>query len=656
VKLGREILHDLNAAASREWLLADGLGGYASSTTIGMNTRRYHGLLVAATKPPVGRMVLLSRLDEALTIGERRYELSTNAYGGTIHPRGFEHAHAFALDPLPVLTFELPEGRLTRTLARTHGEPGLAIVYAWEGASEASLELRPLVAFRDHHALQRENAGVRGDVELRANDVVLRPYDGCPELHLRVPLGRWASDGYWYRGFSYAQEEERGFEYREDLFSHGRFEVTLRREGSASLLAWMGAIPPMRDAAEIVAGEKQRLRALGAGEKGLFERLKRAAGAFLVKRGDSGLSVIAGYHWFSDWGRDTMISLPGLLLSTGRFEEARAVLREFARHVAGGLIPNRFPDEGDPPEYNTVDAALWMIVAVQRYLEAAGDREFVLQELAPAVFSIVDGYRGGTRHGIGMTADGLVTQGEEGLALTWMDARVLGRPVTPRHGLAIEIQALWYNALLTAAELARERDEGGRASEYLQLASRARDAVLRQFWAEDLGYLADVVAGGVRDLKVRPNQLYAIGLPNALLPREKAERVLQVVKEQLLTPVGLRTLSPLDPEYRPQHRGGPLERDAAYHQGTIWPFLMGVYFDALVRIFGEDGKREARDWLSGFARHLEEAGLGYVSEVFDGDPPHRPGGAIAQAWSVAELLRLAVRLRRLGKTDPDSGV
>ena len=644
MRLGPDVLRDLSRASLREWLHTDGLGGYASSTVVGLNTRRYHGLLVAATRPPVGRQMLLSKLDETLSVGGRRYELATNAYPGAVHPRGFEWAASFELDPLPTLAWEVEGGTLSRTVCRIHDEPITAVAYRYEGEGSPVLELRPLLAYRDHHALQRENSGVRTDAEREGGDLVLRPYDGCPPLRLRLPGATWMPDGLWYRAFEYERERERGLDFREDLFSPGVLRLDLVPGHAVHLLASGGGLLPGLDAARLVAAERRRLRICGGGGEGALPELRRAADAFIVRRGVSGRTIIAGYHWFGDWGRDTMIALPGLCLATGRPDDARAVLAEYARHVEGGMIPNRFPDGGGEPEYNSVDAALWMVVAVGRYLEATGDAEFVRRRMGDAVAAILDGYRSGTSHGVRMTPDGLITQGEEGLQLTWMDAKVGNTVVTPRRGRPVEVQALWYNALLIGAEVAREMGEPARARECVALAGRARESFLKAFWSEEAGYLADVVAeDGRADFSLRPNQLYALGLPHVLLARDRALRVLDAVKRHLLTPVGLRTLSPEHPAYRGRYAGGPAERDAAYHQGTVWPFLAGPYFDAVTRVHGEAGKAEAREWLDGFAAHLEEAGLGTVSEVFDGDAPHAPGGAIAQAWSVGEILRVAVR-------------
>jgi predicted glycogen debranching enzyme len=350
-----------------------------------------------------------------------------------------------------------------------------------------------------------------------------------------------------------------------------------------------------------------------------------------------------------------MIALPGLCLASGRFAEARSILREFAHHVNEGLVPNRFPDDGEVPEYNAADSALWLVVAVHQYLEATGDRDFLNRYLRPAVTAVIEGYRHGTRHNIHLTSEGLIHQGEAGLQLTWMDAKAGGHVVTPRRGYAVEIQALWYNALQIGTDIAKGAGDEAHARDWSQIAIRARDSFLRAFWSDSVGYLADVVSAGTRDLTLRPNQLYAVGLPHSLLPRDKAGCVLEAVRKHLLTPVGLRTLSPDDPAYIGHHRGDARSRDEAYHQGTVWPFLMGVYFDAVIRVYGEQGKGEARAWLAAFERHLEEAGLGTVSEVFDGDPPHRPSGAISQAWSVAELLRIAERLGRIPVVRPPSG-
>ena len=622
--LGTETLRDLERASRLEWLLADGSGGYAASTVLGLNARRHHGLLVADLGPPLGRMLLLSKLEESLVVDGRRYDLSTNAYPGAIHPRGLDQAVSFSLDPLPSLTWEGPGWRLTKVVARAHAEPGVAVAYAYEGP-QARLELRPLLAFREHHALQHENRAVAGDVWRDGQDVVTAPYPGCPRLHLRLPRGEFESDGLWYRGFEYAREGEAGTAPREDLFSPGRFVVEVRGEAVASLLAWAGPIPVNRAAVDVLAAERARLREARGGFEGLLGALRQAADAFLVSRREE-RGVVAAYPWLEESARDTLAALPGLCLASGREDDARAILAAQARRVgnAQGLA---------------ADTPLWFVVAVGRFLEATGDRDFVRTRLRDAVELVLESYRRGARPGIRLTGDGLVLQRDPARPLTWMDARVDGTPVTRRDGLAVELQALWYNAVLIGAELARQAGDPARAAAWAALAPRTREALLRTFWDEQRGYLADVVRDGVPDLALRPNQLYAVGLPHALLPRDKALRVLDAVGRALLTPAGLRSLAPDHPGYQPRFRG-----DASRHQGSAWPFLAGVYFEALIRLEGERGKDRARDWLRSFAAHLDEACLGQVSELFDGDPPHRPGGCLAAAWSVAELLRLALRV------------
>jgi predicted glycogen debranching enzyme len=640
LNFGPEVLRNLALATSREWLLTDGLGGYASSTLIGLNTRRYHGLLVVATRPPLGRMVLLAKLDETLIVDDRRIELATNVHHGSVEPRGLDAALRFSLDPLPTLTWEVGSGTLTRTVARVQGAPATACVYAYDGTGPARLELRPLVAFRDHHALQRENEALDPNVVHEGPDVVLRPYPGRPELRLRVPEGEFEAEPSWCKRLVYERERERGYEFEEDLFGHGTFRVTLYPGEVATLLAWSGPIPAGVEAVELVAAERARLR---EGPPGLLADLRRAAEAFVVRRGESGRSVIAGYPWYGDGGRDALIALPGLCLSTSRHAEAREILLEQARHLEAGSIPSRFPEGGGAPEYDAADAPLWMVIAVHRYLEASGDRGILRTALLPAVFAVLDGYRRGGRHGVRMTPEALLSR-QPGVPPTWMDARLDGALVTPRDGEAVELQALWYNALLIGAALASRVGDARRSREWTSLASLARASFVRAFWAEQAGYLADVVRNGERDLSLRPNQLWAIGLPHALLPVDKASRVLNAVKRELLTPAGLRSLAPSDSAYRGSSGEEQRSRAGACHQGTVWPYLMGVYFDARIRVHGDAGEREAREWLRDFEGHLEETGVGFVGELFDGDPPHRARGAIAQAWSVAELLRTAARV------------
>jgi predicted glycogen debranching enzyme len=639
---------DLDAALQREWLETNGLGGFASSTVVGLNTRRYHGLLVAATRPPVGRLVLLAKLEETLVVNGRRYELSANEYAGAVHPRGYEYLTEFRHDPFPTFVYEAAGVAVEKTVFMPHGENSTVIQYAArvvgdDAPPELWLEVRPLIAFRDYHATTHENGALDPRVTAEAGQAAVRPYGGLPTLHFAHNAAGLEAAGYWYRNFEYRAERERGLDFREDLFSPFRLHFDLRRGAPASVIASVERRDVGR-VAELREAELERRLSLWRGQppaNELVRTLLAAADQYLVARGDE-QTVIAGYHWFGDWGRDTMIALPGLTLATGRPDVARSVLLTFARHVDRGMLPNRFPDAGEPPEYNTVDAALWYFEAVRALLQHTGDGEFVRARLYPALTEIIDWHERGTRYGIRVDEDGLLAAGEPGVQLTWMDAKVGDRVVTPRHGKAVEIQALWYNALRVMERLAREFGDRAGAERYGRIAARAEQSFNQQFWNESAGCLFDVVDGAARDGSIRPNQILAVSLPHGMLPPARAARVVETVRRDLLTPYGLRSLAPRDAQYRGHYEGGPAQRDAVYHQGTVWAWLIGPFITAYLKVNGdEQGRRQAAQWLEGFCAHLREAGLGQVSEIFDGDAPHHPRGCIAQAWSVAELLRAA---------------
>jgi predicted glycogen debranching enzyme len=420
------------------------------------------------------------------------------------------------------------------------------------------------------------------------------------------------------------------------------FTRTLDKGDRFGVIASTGEVAG-RDPFELVEKERARRKTVVEGvgaEDDLARTLMLAADTFIVRRGEDLRTIIAGYPWFSDWGRDTMIALPGVCLATGRHDDAKRILRAFARSVDGGMLPNRFPDGGEAPEYNTVDATLWFFVAAHRYLEATGDEAFVLEELLPVFDDIVAWHESGTRYGIRVDEDGLLHAGEPGVQLTWMDAKVGDWVVTPRQGKAVEIQALWYNALSILAEL---RKRAGRAADAAALLSRAKQVKERfvaVFWNDDASCLYDVVDGDRKDASIRPNQIFALSLPYPMLPKDKARAVLAVIEAQLLTPYGLRSLSPEDPAYRGRYEGGPAERDAVYHQGAVWSWLLGPYADALVKTNGAIGKSKAKKAVDALAPHLLEEGLGTISEIFDGDAPHTPRGCPSQAWSVGEALRV----------------
>jgi predicted glycogen debranching enzyme len=559
--------------------------------------------------------------------------LSSQRYApDVIHPDGAERIESFVPDPWPCWTFALPDG--TRIEHGVLVAPGRAAVLLWWRLLDGpggTLAVRPLVSGRDYHALHHENPAFRFDAEVAGGRVVWRPYPGIPAIVARTN-GAYAHQPDWYRNFLYTEERARGLDHVEDLAVPGVFRWDLRA-GEATLVLAAEGHEPAEEPAAVRAAERRRREAFPS-------RLHRAADAYLVRRG-AGKTIIAGYPWFTDWGRDTFIALRGLCLATGRRGDARAILLEWAGQVSDGMLPNRFPDGDAPPEFNAVDAALWYVVAVHDLLAGGDVQSGDRRALMAAIEAILAGYARGTRYGIHVDDDGLLAAGEPGVQLTWMDAKVGDWVVTPRIGKPVEVQALWLNALRIGSALSER---------WAELWARGRAAFEARFWDEVGGYLYDVVDPDHRpgaDRTFRPNQVLAVGgLPFPVLEGARARRVVDAVEARLLTPLGLRSLAPDEPSYRPHYRGGVVERDGAYHQGTVWPWLMGPFVDAWVRVRGDtpEARREARGrFLEPLLAHLDDAGLGHLPEVADGDPPHTPGGCPFQAWSVGEALRL-VRL------------
>jgi predicted glycogen debranching enzyme len=649
IKFARESLQDLDKSLSREWLETNGIGGFASSTVAGLNTRRYHALLVAATRPPVGRLVLLAKLEETILIDGRAYELSCNQYPEAIHPKGHLFLKEFRLDPFPTFVYEVEGIEFEKTVFMIHGQNSTVVRYRARGLSQharCALVVRPLIAFRDYHATTRENGALNRRLLSSQGLVTVAPYEGMPALYISHD-GREADESpYWYKNFEYREERERGLDFVEDLYSPFALKFDLDNRSQAAIIASTEPKDAFLASRYELAELERRLSVMHAGPgEGLVHQLMAAADQYIAARGNQ-KTVIAGYHWFSDWGRDTMIALPGLTLVTGRAEVAKSILLEFSRYIDRGMLPNRFPDAGEEPEYNTVDATLWFIEAVRALLHYTNDHQFVRANLYGALNEIIDWHARGTRYGIRVDEDGLLDSGEEGAQLTWMDAKVGNQVVTPRRGKPVEIQALWYNALSVMERLAREFGDAEGERRYGEMARRAKKSFNKLFWNADAGCLYDVISGDGRDGSIRPNQIFAVSLTHTMLSREKARRVVEAVEAHLLTPYGLRSLAPSDPQYTGRYEGDMRSRDFAYHQGTVWAWLMGPFITAYVKV--NDGKRAGRarsraaEFLSEFAKHLNEAGLGQVSEIFDGDAPHAPRGCIAQAWSVAELLRAAI--------------
>ncbi|HET9983796.1 MAG TPA: amylo-alpha-1,6-glucosidase [Longimicrobiales bacterium] len=633
----------------REWLETDGLGGYASGTVSGVRTRRYHALLLSATTPPTGRYALVNGADVSVATAAGTFALSTQRYAPDVtHPDGWTRVVGFERAPWPTWRYRLEDGtEVVHELLMPRGSPVVAL--AWrlaEPLHEARLVVRPFLSGRDAHATHHENGALRFDAEVSGDRVGWRTYEGVPGVVARTN-GVYRPEPLWYRGFQYDEERARGLDFLEDLAAPGTFEFDLGRGDAVLLLGMAGAEAERALAGATAESAYDRLRTLERERRAGFRTpLERAADPYLVRRGE-GLSIVAGYPWFSDWGRDTFIALRGVCLATGRLAEARRILLAWAGLVSEGMLPNYFPEGGQAPEYNSVDASLWFVVAVHELKATLRRRRARLPAaesaaLDGAVQAILEGYSRGTRFGIRADGDGLLAAGEPGVQLTWMDARVDGREVTPRIGKPVEVQALWINALRI----------GGPA--WAALHDRARASFRARFPCEARGFLYDVVDVGHRpgavDASLRPNQVLAVGgLPFPVLDpadpedAEWARCVVDAVERALWTPLGLRTLAPREPGYAPRYEGGVARRDGAYHQGTVWPWLAGPFVDAWVRVRGgsDAAKAEAQvRFVAPLLRHLEEAGLGHVSEIADAEPPHTPRGAPFQAWSVGELLRL----------------
>ncbi|HLP37218.1 amylo-alpha-1,6-glucosidase [Lacibacter sp.] len=642
----KTILADFPEAIRHEWIETNGLGGWSSSSILGCNTRRYHGLLVAATKPPAERMNLLSKLDETIvtnsSVGPVRYELGTNLYPeNTIRPNGNNYLQLFSKELFPQWNYRANHVQLTKTIAMVQNENTTLVLYKVEEATTPfTLELRPFVAARGYHSLQHQGPQLQWNAEF-ANDVFHTIPDGETDLFIKIPEATYQHAPAWFNCFQYSVEQYRGLDFEEDLLSHGVFSVQLQK-GDVLGIIISTVDPSDKDATMLFKEEeKRKLSLLNNNTDDVTKQLLLAADQFIVKRGDDLKTIIAGYHWFTDWGRDTMIALPGLCLSTGRYSDAKKILSSFAQSVSMGMLPNRFQDNNEPPEYNNVDGTLWYFIAIHKYLAATADEEFVLSELLPVLKEIIDWHFKGTRYNIHVTEDGLLYAGEKGQQLTWMDARIGDWVVTPRMGKPVEVQALWYNALRIFADLLRKNKQEKDAALVELSAEKAKQSFETTFWNKEAGYLYDVIdEDGNPDPSLRPNQLFAISLPFALLEGEKAKAVLDIVTSELYTPVGLRSLPLGDERYVGIYGGSPLKRDGSYHQGTVWSWLLGPYVDAIKKTDNKNSKDQIKKIIDSFACHLNEGCIGSVSEIFDADAPHSPRGCVAQAWGVAEWLRI----------------
>jgi predicted glycogen debranching enzyme len=650
---------------AKEWLVTNGTGGYASSTLLGIATRRYHGLFVPDLAGR-GRTLIIPRLDETVEQGSEPVMLSGAEYAaGLIEHDGARYLKEFRREwQTPVWTFDIGGSVLEKRIGAPHGQNTTYIQYRCTHGS-MRLHLRPYVTFRMHDARLGEGRAEVFPLTISSGRYEISLPQGAPSLKLCVLPRKsvFVADEVISEDVSYHVDRDRGSEHVQDLFSPGYFTVDLLNGQCVALVASVESWDMLEfHGDEILQAEQRRLEKLlslaPALQKDDFAaQLQLAADQFIVHpgarpeeqalaqaSGDDARTIIAGYHWFGDWGRDTMISLEGLTLCTGRPEETRAILRTFARYFKDGLLPNLFPEGARQALYHTVDATLWYFHALDRYLTATQDRDTLMQ-LYPILKDVVRHHRQGTRFNIGVDSkDGLLHAGASGYALTWMDAKVDDWVVTPRRGKPVEIQALWYNALRLMGDWAGQLGE--QTGPWREMAHQAEDSFHRRYWFGEGGYLYDVVDGeGGDDASLRPNQIFSLSLRFPILRAERWRPVVDVVSAKLLTPFGLRTLSRDHPDYKKTYAGDLRARDAAYHQGTVWPWLIGHYIDARLRVYPD--KAEARRLLRGFADHLHDAGVGTISEIFDAEPPYRPRGCIAQAWSVAEVLR-AYRLTESG--------
>jgi predicted glycogen debranching enzyme len=661
-----------DAHFTREWLITNGLGGYASGTVAGVVTRRYHGVLIAALPAPLGRIVVLNHLLERVKLPDGRKCYFTSEPTSE-RREGVDALKEFRLEfGLPIWRYEVGGAVVEKRLVMPYGQNTVHICYQLLSGPPLTLTVRPSLHFRPHEAPVSEQA--HDGYRLVVTDVdryELSTGAEWPTLRLTTRGARTAFtvERRTIPEVLYAMEESRGYEARGSLWSPGYFRADLQPDRPFALIASTEDWEKLEamDTPEAFDAERERHRRLlavapSSAREGTGAELVLAADQFIISpagrveesararaQGDEVRTVIAGYHWFTDWGRDTMISLEGLTLATGRVREAGYILRTFAHYVREGLIPNMFPEGDREGLYHTADATLWFFHAIDRYLETTGDRE-TLRRLFPKLVDIVSHHIAGTRFHIGMdAADGLLRQGEEGYQLTWMDAKVNDWVVTPRRGKAVEINALWYNALVLMERWARELGDervvakNSKLPEFGKLAARVREAFNRRFWYADGGYLFDVIDGeGGADPACRPNQIFAIALPNPVLDESRWTAVFDVVRTRLLTPVGLRSLAPGHPDYKPKYYGDLRTRDAAYHQGTVWAWLAGPYIDAWLKVHPAE-RDQARRYLEGLLHTLDEACIGSISEIFDADEPFTPRGCIAQAWSVAEALRCWVK-------------
>ncbi len=669
IRLSKETLSNLEEAIQKEWIITNGLGGYASSTVLGINTRKYHGLLVAAFHPPGDRRVCLAKLDEEISIRNKIYPLGANEFQNRIFPQGYRFLKQFSISPFPKYVYAMQNVEVQKTIFMPHEKNAVITIYNILNKSGFYVKIRvfPLINWRHFHSVT-DRWKIPWEFVQKQGDKEVGIRFGIPRSTLMMTTsGRYLAMGKWIERIYFRKESMRGESCLDDCYQLGCFEIDVKAnknekfaitaiaskndDDARKVLAEMPAT--IHDAEALYEKEMKRREKLltkiyekheGVPANDWVNWIILATDMFIVKGIDNEKkSVIAGYHWFETWGRDTFISLPGLMLVTGRFEDARRVFLTFKNYCKDGLIPNFLPDQARQPQYNAVDATLWYVNAVLQYLKYTGNFRFVQEQIWETLKTIIENHAKGTDFNVYMDGDGLLSHGSQ---LTWMDTAIDGQPITPRAGKAVEVQALWYNALKTMELLANKFKEKNEAGKYAEMAENARKSFVERFWNLEKGYLFDIVNGYVKDDSLRPNQIIAVALDFNMLDNAKNEKIVDVVHHELLTPYGLRTLARNDQRYIGVYAGDRRSRDKAYHNGTVWPWLLGPFTTAFLKTKGyTEYRREyalKNFLLPLFTEQNFKAGLGTISEIFDGEPPHKPRGCIAQAWSVAEPFRAYV--------------
>ena len=626
----------------REWLLSNGTGSYSSGTVAGINTRRYHGLLIAAVRPPLGRMNMLAGLGETITLGGKSVELFSWEFSEDFHPEGFDYLRSVQVGSTVRMLYEVEEVRIEKTISLVADENTVEVRYRiGPGAKTWELALRPFVALRDFHSLR--SFFLADQMVVQGNDEYISVHDrltDAPVLYMECESSEFNACPDWWYKFHYRQEARRGQDCFEDLFVPGEFIASGSGPGEVVFSASLDE----QSQVAVPEGSKQGFPEQISADDPAIERLFESAQAFVVRRrvGEESCrsTILAGFHWFGDWGRDTFIALPGLLLLNGQFSRAREVFETFVSALSEGMIPNCFDDYDGKPAYNSVDASLWFVHAADLYMQATDDVGSWEELLGPAVIEILDAYESGTRFGIHADEQGMIVCGDRNTQITWMDAQCNGQCFTPRPGAAVEVNSLWHSVLRRMAERLAD-DDPSRSHRYSALADKAGETLRRDFWNAQGGCLYDYICEGQPNADLRPNQIFSVSLPCSPLSAEQQVSVVEVVRKHLLTPFGLRSLDRDNYQYRYACDGDPFSRDSAYHQGTVWAWLIGPFVEAYLRVnnFSLDSRHQAKQMIQPLLDHMDKAGVGFISEIFDAEPPHRPRGCIAQAWSVAELLR-----------------